>query len=92
MIVADKVPEKMDVDRTLEQNSVLLKRLEKEQYSRLGMKLKNDEPNLEPPNTQEQAIADELQQTLASLTASVAPVDVCDQSALRKAMGVSTDL
>ena len=80
----------IDVEKSLQLNGLLIKRLEKEQYNRLGAKLPNDEPNLEPPNAKEQAIASQLHQTLANLTAAVTPADVCDQSALRKAMGVST--
>jgi len=47
---------------------------------------------LEPPNAKEQAIANELHQTLSNLTAVVKPVDVCDQTALRKAMGIQTSI
>ena len=76
----------------METNSLLIKNLEKEQYSRLSTKPLNDEPNLDPPNEKEQAIADELQQTLADLSAAATPGDLCDQSGLRKAMGVSTSI
>ena len=93
IIFADEENKKeIDVDKSLELNSLLIKRLENEQYNRLSAKVSNDEPNLEPPNAEEQGIADELKQTLCSLTAAVTPADVCDQSALRKAMGISTSM
>ena len=82
----------MDVEKTLSENSLLLKELEKEQYLRLSSKPANNEPNLEPPTAQEQKIAEKLQQGLTNLTGAVTPVDVCNQSAVRKAMGVDITL
>lgn len=79
-----------DVKTALNENSVLLRNLEKEQFNRLSTKPTNDEPNLKPPTAKEQAIAEKLEQSLLTLSGAVTPADICDQAGLRKAMGVST--
>uniref|UniRef100_H2ZE85 Bromo domain-containing protein n=1 Tax=Ciona savignyi TaxID=51511 RepID=H2ZE85_CIOSA len=85
-----KKPPTNNVDQNLEHGSKLIHKLEEVQYERLGKKMPNNEPNLQPPSIKEMAIANQLKNTLVSMASNAEPQSISSTSAVRDAMGITS--
>ncbi|XP_077443984.1 bromodomain-containing protein 7 isoform X4 [Stigmatopora argus] len=86
-----RVPEELsaDVQQKLDETTQLLRELQEAQRERLSTKQPPNMICLLAPSTKEMELAEKVTGNLAELTGQVAPCDISNIGAIRKAMGIA---